>query len=228
MTCVKPFTIPDRWIENQTRPGIANDTFDIVDNHGNPLANPDVYIPADQSGYTGYNAERDKGMRADDPRRHRQQRRRRASTSPTRLAASAAASEYRVEHRQLQHHHDGLGRPARWPSPATWSARPTRASTTDREGSRVPTGIRRQQSRQHDDPQPACCRHPALRPGLLRHGQAERPERRPEGRQLPRLLHHIGRATTSTGASPRSPGLVKGNGGPAPAGAFPKAIRLVE
>jgi len=33
----------------------------MVDNKGNPLPNPDVYIPADQPGYTGYDAERDKG-----------------------------------------------------------------------------------------------------------------------------------------------------------------------
>jgi Flp pilus assembly protein TadG len=62
MTCVKPFTVPDRWIENQTPPWDPNDTFDMFDSQGRPLANPDVYIPATQSGYTGYNAERDKGL----------------------------------------------------------------------------------------------------------------------------------------------------------------------
>jgi Flp pilus assembly protein TadG len=62
MTCVKPFTVPDRWIENQTPPWDPNDTFDMVDSKGKPLANPDVYIDATQSGYTGYNAERDKGL----------------------------------------------------------------------------------------------------------------------------------------------------------------------
>lgn len=61
MTCVKPFTIPDKWIERQTPPWDENDTFDMVDNKGKPLANPDVYIPADQAGYTGYSATRDKG-----------------------------------------------------------------------------------------------------------------------------------------------------------------------
>ena len=53
MTCVKPFTIPDRWMEGGTRLSEADDTFD----YGH-----DTYIPADQEGYTGYNAERDKGM----------------------------------------------------------------------------------------------------------------------------------------------------------------------
>lgn len=63
MTCVKPFTIPDKWIENQTPPWDGNDTYDAFDNKGRPLANADVYIPADQSGYTGYNQERERGQR---------------------------------------------------------------------------------------------------------------------------------------------------------------------
>ena len=46
MTCVKPFTIPDRWIEKQTPPWDPDDTFDMYDNKGNPLADPDIYIPA--------------------------------------------------------------------------------------------------------------------------------------------------------------------------------------
>jgi Putative Flp pilus-assembly TadE/G-like len=64
MTCVKPFTIPDKWIENQDPGGYDSltSTFDMYDNHGNLLSNPDVYIDAYQDGYTGYNAERDKGL----------------------------------------------------------------------------------------------------------------------------------------------------------------------
>lgn len=53
MTCVLPFTIPDRWDEKVTPP------FDPED----PYGSPDVYIgPDDKVNYTGYNAERDKGM----------------------------------------------------------------------------------------------------------------------------------------------------------------------
>ena len=68
MTCVKPFTIPDKWIEMQTPPWDPDDTFDVVDKKGNPLTKPDIYIPpkvgdADQPDYTGYNAERDRGTR---------------------------------------------------------------------------------------------------------------------------------------------------------------------
>jgi putative Flp pilus-assembly TadE/G-like protein len=64
MTCVKPFTIPDRWIEKQDPGGFNSmtSTFDMYDNHGNPLAKQDIYIDAYHDGYTGYNAERDKGM----------------------------------------------------------------------------------------------------------------------------------------------------------------------
>jgi Flp pilus assembly protein TadG len=56
MTCVKPFTIPDKWDEKQTPPWDPSDTFDLYDNKGKMLANPDIYIPLKQTGYTGYSA----------------------------------------------------------------------------------------------------------------------------------------------------------------------------
>ena len=62
MTCVKPFTIPDKWIEKQTPPWSGDDTYDLFKNKV-PLANPDVYIPADKPGYTGYNQEVNRGQR---------------------------------------------------------------------------------------------------------------------------------------------------------------------
>ncbi len=65
-TCVKPFTIPDRWLEEQTPPvpheALPTDTFDMYDSKGKLLPNPDVYIPRSQSNYTGYQPNRDKGM----------------------------------------------------------------------------------------------------------------------------------------------------------------------
>lgn len=61
-TCVKPFTIPDKWREKQTPPWDDEDDFEMYDNKGKLLANPDVYVPADQPGYTGYNVERDRGQ----------------------------------------------------------------------------------------------------------------------------------------------------------------------
>lgn len=63
MTCVKPFTIPDKWREVQTAPWDGDDTYDAYDNKGRILANPDVYIPANQTGYTGYNQESERGQR---------------------------------------------------------------------------------------------------------------------------------------------------------------------
>jgi hypothetical protein len=45
MTCVKPFTIPDKWIENGNPPWTINSTFDRYDNKGNVIPNADVYIP---------------------------------------------------------------------------------------------------------------------------------------------------------------------------------------
>ena len=63
MTCVKPFTIPDKWREMQTPPWDGDDTYDAFNNKGVPLANPDIYIPANQAGYTGYNQESERGQR---------------------------------------------------------------------------------------------------------------------------------------------------------------------
>jgi Flp pilus assembly protein TadG len=63
MTCVLPFTIPDRWTEMQTPAFDPSDTFDLFASKNKRLANPDIYIgPEDPATYTGYNAERDKGM----------------------------------------------------------------------------------------------------------------------------------------------------------------------
>jgi hypothetical protein len=71
--CVLPFTIPDKWIEEQcgteTCPfnpsptAIPPDTFDIYDAKGKPLANPDVYVPPTSStpAPTGYNPVADRG-----------------------------------------------------------------------------------------------------------------------------------------------------------------------
>jgi len=62
MTCVKPFTIPDKWIERQTPDWDADDTFQMWDHQQNPMDPADVYYDAtDKARYTGYNAERDKG-----------------------------------------------------------------------------------------------------------------------------------------------------------------------
>ena len=61
MTCVKPFTIPDRWIENTNPPWTTDSTFERYDNKGKLLKNADEYIPAGTSGYAGYDPVADKG-----------------------------------------------------------------------------------------------------------------------------------------------------------------------
>ena len=103
MTCVKPFTIPDKWIEKQDPGGYdsLDSTFDMYDNNGNPLANPDVYIagrsatatPATTPSATraceimiragtGNNIKPELLLLVRDGRRHRR-RRHTAGTSPT-------------------------------------------------------------------------------------------------------------------------------------------------
>ncbi len=54
MTCVKPFTIPDKWSEKQDPSWTNTSTFDRYDKKGNVIANADEYIPAGQPGYKGY------------------------------------------------------------------------------------------------------------------------------------------------------------------------------
>jgi Flp pilus assembly protein TadG len=58
MRCVKPFTIPDRWQENSVPP---NNTFDRYDNSGNLLPNADVYYPMGHPNYMGWNSQANKG-----------------------------------------------------------------------------------------------------------------------------------------------------------------------
>ena len=79
MTCVKPFTIPDKWIEMQTPDWDPTDTFSRYKKQGNNLVllNPaDVYQPAytgctslrggtcvANPNYSGYNNEANRGMK---------------------------------------------------------------------------------------------------------------------------------------------------------------------
>jgi len=66
-TCIKPFTIPDRWKENQTGPWDPEDTFDLYESKNKELANKDVYVPLKpypdpNTDYTGYDMDRDRGL----------------------------------------------------------------------------------------------------------------------------------------------------------------------
>ena len=57
-TCIKPWAVPDKWGEVQTPPWDSGDTFTAFvntgPNRGDPLPNPDIYVPPDQPGFTGY------------------------------------------------------------------------------------------------------------------------------------------------------------------------------
>ena len=62
VSCLKPFMIPDRWNE-ATGPFDPNSSrFEMYDNQGNllPVGSRDEYIPANQPGYTGWTDD-DKG-----------------------------------------------------------------------------------------------------------------------------------------------------------------------
>jgi Flp pilus assembly protein TadG len=63
-TCVKPFMIPDRWKEpNGAEFDPLTSRFTMYDNRGNllPASSRDTYIGVGEDGYTGYTAD-DKGM----------------------------------------------------------------------------------------------------------------------------------------------------------------------
>ena len=63
MTCVKPFIIPDRWLDSTTGTYATQaDEFQMYDNQKNLLPNPDTYIGSGPN-YTGYNNIANKGMR---------------------------------------------------------------------------------------------------------------------------------------------------------------------
>jgi hypothetical protein len=54
VACVKPWAIPDKWTDQHDDPNdgvwTADDTFETVDAHGNPLSDPDVYVAPSAGG----------------------------------------------------------------------------------------------------------------------------------------------------------------------------------
>ena len=227
MTCVKPFTIPDKWIEKQTPPWDPSDTFETHDVHGNPLANPDVYIPADQEGYTGYSADRDRGVELMI----------RAGTGndimPSfyfsyAIGGITGGSEYEWNIAHCNTTMMGWGdlllmEPGNMVGPtvagiddliaqdegATWDTYNNKAVSTMA-------------------PSPRVVAIPLYDPNYYETGKLN-------GRNADlKVANYLGFFITGRSGNnvygritPIS-GLVKGNGGPAPTGAFPKAIRLVE
>jgi Flp pilus assembly protein TadG len=70
MTCVKPFTIPDKWAEHQTPAWDPSDSFNRYKKQGGSVVlvtDPDEYVPqytggVPNPGYTGYNQESNLGV----------------------------------------------------------------------------------------------------------------------------------------------------------------------
>src|SRR5688572_13271665 len=62
MTCVKPFTIPDRWTENTNPAWDTGDSFERYDNKMKVIPNADEYHPPGSAGYNGYHPDRDRGL----------------------------------------------------------------------------------------------------------------------------------------------------------------------
>ena len=66
--CTKPWTVPDKWIDvhdaKNDNVWTTDDTFETVDDRGNPLSDPDVYsdIYTDPVGGTGFRIPRDVGL----------------------------------------------------------------------------------------------------------------------------------------------------------------------
>ena len=60
MTCVLPFTIPDRWTEVQTPAFDPEDGFNLFSSKNVRLSNPDVYIGPESGDLHRHDAERDK------------------------------------------------------------------------------------------------------------------------------------------------------------------------
>ncbi|HZI78529.1 MAG TPA: pilus assembly protein TadG-related protein [Vicinamibacterales bacterium] len=68
LSCVLPWTVPDKWIEKQDPSWSPSSSFNIAETQGNhsnagaPLANPDIYIPPGQPNPTGYSPATDVGV----------------------------------------------------------------------------------------------------------------------------------------------------------------------
>src|SRR5436190_1297651 len=61
-TCVKPFTIPDKWQEGDGSAWNINSTFDMYDSKGNLIPNHDIYHGSDDPNPTGYSVKNDIGL----------------------------------------------------------------------------------------------------------------------------------------------------------------------
>ncbi|MGE5246236.1 MAG: TadE/TadG family type IV pilus assembly protein [Betaproteobacteria bacterium] len=228
-TCVKPFTIPDRWTENQTGPWDPTDTFDMYDNKGNLLPNADVYVPADQPGYTGYNAQTDKGLEI-TLKANNGDKVSPSFYNPWDLPGSTGGEDYRNNIDTCNTAIVPIGSPMT-AEPGNMVG-PTAEGTQDLVA-RDPnaywdTTCNCVQGSAYGGNSPRIAIIPVYDPAYYATGKAN-------GRNAAlKVANYIGffieqmNGNEVVGRITPVAGIFAGNGGPAPAGAFPRVIRLVE
>jgi hypothetical protein len=228
MTCVMPFTIPDRWIEKQTPPFDPNDSFDMYASKNKPLATPDIYIgPQDKVNYTGYNAERDKGtlvnLKADNGSKIAP-----SFYYPYAIPGSTGASDYRWNIGNCNTTIMTFGQTFD-PEPGNMVG-PTSQGMSDRialdPNAYWDTATNKVVSSMH--PSPRVVAVPLFDPGYYADGKLN-------GRNASlKFTNYMGfflepmAGNEVYGRITPIGGLRTGTGGPAPAGAFPVSIRLVQ
>jgi Flp pilus assembly protein TadG len=219
MTCVKPFTIPDRWLENGRTPSMPTDTYS---------PSTDVYIgPDDPVNYTGYNAERDKGLeitlKADNGTNIAP-----SFYYPYDIPGSVGASDYRTNIGSCNTTIMQFGQTFN-PEPGNMVG-PTKQGTDDlvardpdaywdTVNNRVVSSM---------NPSPRVVAIPLFDPNYYYTGKMN-------GRNASlKFINYLGffiepmQGNQVVGRITPIGGLRQGNGGPAPAGAFPRVIRLVQ
>jgi hypothetical protein len=227
MTCVLPFTIPDRWTEKQTPAWDPDDTFDLYASKNVPLANPDIYIgPADAANYTGYNAERDKGtvvtLKADNGSKLNP-----SFYYPYAVPGSTGASDYRWNIGHCNTNMMDFGTP--YDSEPGLMEGPTKQGMEDLIALDPNAYWDEGQKKVISTMQPS----PRVRP-LPLFDPAYYTDGKVNGRNASlKVVNYLGffieemRGNEVVGRITPIGGLHKG-GLPAPSGAFPKAIRLVQ
>lgn len=224
-TCVAPFTIPDKWIERQTPEWDPTDTFNAFPS--NPSLQPDVYHPADRSDYTGYNAVRDRGLSLTI----------KAGTGnniapsfyfPLALPGSTGASDYRWNiancNTSMLHFGDLLtAEPGNMVGPTSQGVEDLIAQDPaaywDTSANKVVSTM---------SPSPRVKIVPIFDPYYWNSGK--RNGRNADLKAANFIGFFIERMNGGDVVGRITPvsGLIDGNAGPAPAGAFPRAIRLVQ
>jgi hypothetical protein len=228
-TCVKPFTIPDRWVEKDTPPWDAiNDEFDGFDKSGKKIPGGDVYIPADQPNYSGYDPVRDKGMQI----RLKSDNMTKVAPSfynPWRIGESSGADDYRRDIAECNTTVIPIG------SPMT----PEPGNMVGPTGQGVQDLIDKDPSAYWDEScdcvkgsaygkSPRVAIIPVYDPAYYDSGK------KTGATATLRIANYIGfflermQGNEVVGRVTPVAGVLAGNAGPAPAGAFPQVIRLVQ